>query len=280
MRRLHPGSRWRSGRRSRTASTTTSSSRADPRGRPRGHRNGGCPRAVRGAQLGEVEVGRDEARTRFETEGELAKVELVDTADGDISLYTQGDFTDLCRGPHLQDSRPIKAFKLDWPGRGLLARRREEQPAHPDLRDGFTQADLDALEQARLRTTIRGIGTQLDLFHFDEHSPGSPFWHPKGMALFNVLEDLRRSENTRRGDEVRTPIIYDKSLWETSGHWEKFRENMFQIPVDEQQLYALKPMNCPGYMLLFRSRLAATPLRPVRRGGAPTATSPPAPCTG
>ena len=85
------------------------------------------------------------------------------------------------------------------------------------------------------------------------------------MALFNVLEDLRRSENTRRGyDEVRTPIIYDKSLWETSGHWEKFRENMFQIPVDEQHLYALKPMNCPGHMLLFRSRLHSYRDLPVR----------------
>ncbi len=132
----------------------------------------------------------------------------------------------------------------------------------------FTQADLDAylerLEQARANDHRR-LGTQLDLFHFDEHSPGSPFWHPKGMALFNVLEDLRRSENTRRGyDEVRTPIIYDKSLWETSGHWEKFRENMFQIPVDEQHLYALKPMNCPGHMLLFRSRLHSYRDLPVR----------------
>jgi threonyl-tRNA synthetase len=216
-----------------------------------------------------VEVGRDEARTRFETEGESYKVELVDTADGDISLYTQGDFTDLCRGPHLQDSRPIKAFKLT----GLAGAywRGDEKNSQLTRIYGtafFTQADLDAylerLEQARANDHRR-LGTQLDLFHFDEHSPGSPFWHPKGMALFNVLEDLRRSENTRRGyDEVRTPIIYDKSLWETSGHWEKFRENMFQIPVDEQHLYALKPMNCPGHMLLFRSRLHSYRDLPVR----------------
>jgi threonyl-tRNA synthetase len=216
-----------------------------------------------------VEVGRDEARARFETESEPYKVELVDTADGDISLYTQGDFTDLCLGPHLQDSRPIKAFKLT----GLAGAywRGDEKNTQLTRIYGtafFTQADLDAylerLEQARANDHRR-LGTQLDLFHFDEHSPGSPFWHPKGMALFNVLEDLRRSENTRRGyDEVRTPIIYDKSLWETSGHWEKFRENMFQIPVDEEHLYALKPMNCPGHMLLFRSRLHSYRDLPVR----------------
>ncbi len=216
-----------------------------------------------------AEVGRDQARSRFEAEGERYKVELVDTADGDISLYTQGDFTDLCRGPHLQDSKPIKAFKLT----GLAGAywRGDEKNTQLTRIYGtafFTQADLDAhlerLEQARANDHRR-LGTQLDLFHFDEHSPGSPFWHPKGMALFNVLEDLRRSENTRRGyDEVRTPIIYDKSLWETSGHWEKFRENMFQIPVDEQHLYALKPMNCPGHMLLFRSRLHSYRDLPVR----------------
>ena len=173
--------------------------------------------------------------------------------------------------------RPIKAFKLD----GLAGAywRGDEKNSQLTRIYGtafFTQADLDAylerLEQARANDHRR-LGTQLDLFHFDEHSPGSPFWHPKGMALFNVLEDLRRSENTRRGyDEVRTPIIYDKSLWETSGHWEKFRENMFQIPVDEQQLYALGPMNCPGYMLLFRSRLPAIAICPSgtpRRGPPP-----------
>ncbi|HET9287733.1 MAG TPA: threonine--tRNA ligase [Gaiella sp.] len=214
-------------------------------------------------------VSREEARQRFLAASEPYKVELVDTADGDISLYTQGDFTDLCRGPHLQDSGPIKAFKLT----GLAGAywRGDEKNTQLTRIYGtafFTQADLDAhlerLEQARANDHRR-LGTQLDLFHFDEHSPGSPFWHPKGMALFNVLEDLRRSENTRRGyDEVRTPIIYDKSLWETSGHWEKFRENMFQIPVDEQHLYALKPMNCPGHMLLFRSRLHSYRDLPVR----------------
>ena len=216
-----------------------------------------------------VETRRDEARSRFEAEGEPYKVELVDTAEGDISLYTQGDFTDLCRGPHLQDSKPIKAFKVT----GLAGAywRGDEKNTQLTRIYGtafFTQADLDAylerLEAARANDHRR-LGRELDLFHFDEHSPGSPFWHPKGMALVNVLEDLRRSENARRGyDEVRTPIIYDKSLWETSGHWEKFRENMFQIPVDDEHTYALKPMNCPGHMLLFRSRLHSYRDLPVR----------------
>jgi threonyl-tRNA synthetase len=216
-----------------------------------------------------TEIGRDEARSRFADDGEPYKVELVDTADGDISLYTQGDFTDLCRGPHLQDASPIQAVKLT----GLAGAywRGDEKNTQLTRIYGtafFSQADLDAylerLEQARANDHRR-LGQQLDLFHFDEHSPGSPFWHPKGMTLVNVLEDVRRRENARRGySEVRTPIIYDKSLWETSGHWAKFRENMFLIPVDEQHLYAMKPMNCPGHMLLFRSQLWSYRDLPVR----------------
>jgi threonyl-tRNA synthetase len=216
-----------------------------------------------------AEIGRDEARARFEAEGEQYKAELVDTAEGEISLYTQGDFTDLCRGPHLQDSSPIKALKLT----GLAGAywRGDEHNTQLTRIYGtafFTQADLDAylerLEQAR-QNDHRRLGQQLDLFHFDEHSPGSPFWHPKGMAIFNALEDLRRQENARRGYfEVKTPLIYDKALWVTSGHWEKFRENMFQIAVDDEHLYAIKPMNCPGHMLLFGSQLHSYRDLPVR----------------
>ncbi len=216
-----------------------------------------------------AEIGRDEARARFEAEGEHYKAELVDTAEGDISLYTQGDFTDLCRGPHLQDSSPIKALKLT----GLAGAywRGDEHNTQLTRIYGtafFTQADLDAylerLEQAR-QNDHRRLGQQLDLFHFDEHSPGSPFWHPKGMAIFNALEDLRRQENARRGySEVKTPLIYDKALWVTSGHWEKFRDNMFQIAVDDEHLYAIKPMNCPGHMLLFGSQLHSYRDLPVR----------------
>jgi threonyl-tRNA synthetase len=215
------------------------------------------------------EISRDEARERFTAEDEPYKVELVDTAEGDISLYTQGDFTDLCRGPHLQTSAPIKAVKLT----GLAGAywRGDETNTQLTRIYGtafYSQADLKAhlerLEQARARDHRR-LGVQLDLFHFDEHSPGSPFWHPKGMAIFNALEDLRRRENARRGySEVRTPLIYDKALWVTSGHWEKFRENMFLIPLDDEQVYAVKPMNCPGHMLLFGSQLRSYRELPLR----------------
>jgi threonyl-tRNA synthetase len=215
------------------------------------------------------EISADVARARFEAEGEPFKVELVDTAEGEISLYTQGDFTDLCRGPHLQNSTPIKAFRLTslagayWRGDSNNA-----QLTRIYGTAFFTQKDLDAslklLEEAKERDHRR-LGTQLDLFHFDEHSPGSPFWHPKGMAIFNTLEDLRRRENARRGySEVKTPLIYDKALWVTSGHWEKFRENMFQIPIDDEHTYAVKPMNCPGHMLLFGSQLRSYRELPLR----------------
>jgi threonyl-tRNA synthetase len=215
------------------------------------------------------QVSRDEARKRFEAEGEQYKVELVDTAEGDISLYTQGEFTDLCRGPHLQDSRPIKAIKLT----GLAGAywRGDEHNKQLTRIYGtafYSQDDLEAylerLEEAR-RRDHRRLGQELDLFHFDEHSPGSPFWHPKGMVIFSALEDLRRSENARRGYlEVKTPLIYDKSLWITSGHWEKFRENMFLIPIDEEHTYAIKPMNCPGHMVLFGSSLRSYRDLPLR----------------
>ncbi len=224
-----------------------------------------------------TELARDEARKRFETEGEPYKVELVDEAEGTISLYTQGDFTDLCRGPHLQDSKPLKALKLTglagayW--RGDSAKKQLTRIYGTAF---FSKKDLEAhlerLEEAK-RRDHRRLGTQLDLFHFDERSPGSPFWHPKGMAIFNQLEALRLRENARRGySEVKTPLIYEKALWVTSGHWEKFRENMFLIPVGEgeEQIYGIKPMNCPGHMLLFGSKLRSYRELPVRYAeGAP-----------
>jgi threonyl-tRNA synthetase len=215
------------------------------------------------------EVSRAEARQRFLEENEPYKVELVDAAEGDISLYTQGDFTDLCRGPHLQSSKPIKAFKLT----GLAGAywRGDEHNKQLTRIYGtafYSQADLDAylerLEEAR-RRDHRRLGAQLDLFHFDEHSPGSAFWHPHGMVIYNLLEDLRRRENAARGYvEVKTPLIYDKALWETSGHWEKFRENMFLIPLEHEQVYGIKPMNCPGHMLLFGSALRSYRELPLR----------------
>jgi threonyl-tRNA synthetase len=215
------------------------------------------------------EISREEAQKRFADEGEDYKVELVGTAEGDISLYTQGEFTDLCRGPHLQDSAPIKAIKLT----GLAGAywRGDEKNTQLTRIYGtafYNEADLkeylERLEEARSRDHRR-LGLQLDLFHFDEHSPGSPFWHPKGMTIFSILEDLRRRENARRGYlEVKTPLIYDKSLWVTSGHWEKFRESMFLIPLDEEHLYAIKPMNCPGHMVLYGSALRSYRELPLR----------------
>jgi threonyl-tRNA synthetase len=215
-------------------------------------------------------IGREAARARFEGEGEPYKVELVDTAEGDISLYTQGDFTDLCRGPHLQDSSPIKAVKLTGlAGAYWRGDERNTQLTRIYGTAFFTQADLDAylerLEQARANDHRR-LGPQLDLFHLQDASPGSPFWHPKGMTLWNVLEDLRRSENRRRGYlEVKTPLIYDKSVWETSGHWEKFRGEMFLVAGEGEEPHAgLKPMNCPGHMLLFGSGLRSYRDLPLR----------------
>jgi threonyl-tRNA synthetase len=221
------------------------------------------------------ELERDEAKRLFVKQEEPYKVELVDEAEGTISLYTQGDFTDLCRGPHLIDSKPVKAFKLT----GLAGAYWRGNSANKQLTRiygtaFFSKKDLEAhlarLEEAKKRDHRR-LGAQLDLFHFDEHSPGSPFWHPKGMTIFNQLEALRLRENARRGySEVKTPLIYDKALWVTSGHWEKFRENMFLIPVGEDHVYGIKPMNCPGHMLLFGSKLRSYRDLPLRYAeGAP-----------
>ncbi len=216
------------------------------------------------------ELSREDAVARFETGSQPYKVELARDAEGAISLYTQGAFTDLCRGPHLQNAAPIKAVKLtSLAGAYWRGNERNTQLTRIYGTAFFSQADLDAhlerLEQARARDHRR-LGAQLDLFHFDEHSPGSPLWHPKGMILYNQLEAIRRRENARRGYlEVKTPLIYDKALWVTSGHWDKFRENMFLVPGDtEDQTYGIKPMNCPGHMLLFGSQLRSYRDLPIR----------------
>jgi threonyl-tRNA synthetase len=201
------------------------------------------------------ETSRDDARRYFEEEGEPYKVELVDTAEGDISFYRQGDFVDLCRGPHLQDAAPIKAVKL-LSLAGAYWRGDEKRPqltrvygtAFFDPRD--LEAHLHRLEEAK-RRDHRRLGKELGLFDFSELAPGMPFWHPRGMVVWNVLEDLRRRENRRRGyQEVRTPQLYDSDLWRTSGHWEKYQEHMFRLEIEGRD-YGLKPMNCPGHCLLY-----------------------------
>jgi len=220
------------------------------------------------------EIDRDAARGYFEEQGEPYKVELVDTAEGDISIYEQGDFVDLCRGPHLQDSKPIKAVKL-MSLAGAYWRGDETKPqltrvygtAFYDPKD--LEEYLHRLEEAR-RRDHRRLGRELDLVHFDEHSPGSPIWHPNGMAIWNALEALRQRENARRGYlEVKTPLLYDTELWKISGHWEKYRDNMFLIEQPDKT-YGLKPMNCPGHMLLFGSQVRSHRDLPVRYAEAST----------
>jgi threonyl-tRNA synthetase len=222
------------------------------------------------------EVAHLEARKFFEDEDEPYKVELIDLIDDEISFYKQGDFIDLCRGPHLQDSSPIKAVKLtSLAGAYWRGDEKNKQLTRIYGTAFYSQADLDAymerLEEARKRDH-RKLGPQLDLFHLSEQSPGSPFWHPKGAAIWNELEALARRENARRGySEVKTPVIYDKSVWETSGHWDKFRQNMFLVVTDDDPHphAGLKPMNCPGHMLLFGERLRSyreLPIRYAERG--------------
>jgi threonyl-tRNA synthetase len=214
------------------------------------------------------ELSPEEARRRIDAEREPYKLELLEAADGPISFYTQGDFTDLCRGPHLQDSRPIKAIRLTGLS-GAYWRGDEHNPQLTRIYGTafYSQADLDAylerIEEAK-RRDHRRLGPQLDLFHFSERSPGSALWHPKGMVLFQVMEEIRRRENAKRGySEVRTPIIYDAETFYISGHFPKYEDLMFKLEVDNES-WAMKAMNCPGHMILFGSRLRSYRELPVR----------------
>jgi len=224
-----------------------------------------------GREWSREEVSAEEAKRVFAEEGERYKVELVDTAEGPITLYTQGEFTDLCRGPHLQNSKPIKALKLTGlAGAYWRGDERNTQLTRIYGTAFYSQEDLDRyltqLEEAR-RRDHRRLGRQLDLFHLAENSPGSPFWHPKGMVIWNALEDLRRRENLKRGySEVKTPLLYDVDTYITSGHYDNYAENIFFVQTHEEgeKEYALKPMNCPGHMLLFGSELRSYRDLPVR----------------
>jgi threonyl-tRNA synthetase len=229
-----------------------------------------------GREFSREEITRDEAKARFASEHEPYKLELVDTAEGDISLYLQShdgvvDFTDLCRGPHLQNSKPIKALKLTGLAGAYWRGDSSKQQLTRIYGTAFytpedLAAHLERLEEAR-RRDHRRLGVQLDLFHLSEHSPGSPFWHPKGMVIWNELEDLRRRENLRRGyKEVKTPLLYDVETYVTSGHYENYKENIFFVASreDSEKQFALKPMNCPGHMLLFGSALRSYRDLPLR----------------
>jgi threonyl-tRNA synthetase len=214
------------------------------------------------------ELDAGEAKRYFGEQGEDYKVELVDTAEGPISVYTQGDFTDLCRGPHLQESSPIKAIKLTGlAGAYWRGDERNKQLTRIYGTAFFDGKDLDAhlarLEETR-RRDHRRLGPQLDLFHFSERSPGSPLWHPKGMEIWSQLEAIRQRENARRGYlEVKTPLIYDDETFVISGHFPKYEDLMFKLDVDGHP-WAMKAMNCPGHMLLFGSKIRSYRELPVR----------------
>jgi threonyl-tRNA synthetase len=208
-----------------------------------------------GREWERFEVSREDARERFLAEEEPYKVELVETADGEISIYRQGDFVDLCRGPHLQNAKPIRAIKLlSLAGAYWRGDESKQQLTRVYGTAFYDPSDLDEylhrLEEAK-RRDHRVLGSRLGLFEFSELAPGMPFWQPKGMAVWNVLEDLRRRENERRGyAEVRTPQLYDADLWRTSGHWEKFRDDMYGLEIEGRE-FGLKPMNCPGHCLVY-----------------------------
>ncbi len=208
----------------------------------------------------------EEAREYFLNLNQSFKVELIDdllaAAEGGaaptLSVYGQGEFTDLCRGPHVPSTGRLGAFKLTSLA-GAYWRGDERKPMLTRIYGTAfaTRADLDAylrqLELARQRDHRR-IGRDLDLFSFHDEGPGFPFFHPKGMRLWNAIIDFWRAEHVRAGyEEISTPVILRRELWERSGHWDNYKDNMYFTEIDEQP-YAVKPMNCPGGLLIYKSR--------------------------
>ncbi len=215
-------------------------------------------------------VSKAEAVRRFEALGESYKLEIMDDLGGDIfSIYTNGEFVDLCRGPHIPSTGALKAFKLTHVA-GAYWRGDEKRPmlqriygtAFSD--DKALKTHLKRLEEA-IKRDHRKLGTQLDLFSFHEEAgPGMALWHPKGMLVRTVLEDFERKEHLKRGYSiVQGPILLRKELWERSGHYENYRENMYFTEVDEQA-YGVKPMNCLSHMLIYRTRVRSYRDLPMR----------------
>ena len=215
---------------------------------------------------------RDEAVAYFKSIGEHYKAEIISSipANEDVSLYAEGKFTDLCRGPHVPSTGKIKVFKLMklagayWRGDSkneMLQRiygtawgRKEDQEAY-----------LHMLEEAEKRDH-RKLGRQLDLFHFQDEAPGLIFWHPKGWTVWQQVEQYMRAVYQDNGfQEVKAPQILDRSLWEKSGHWENYKENMFTTE-SENRSYALKPMNCPGHVQIYKSNMHSYRELPLRYG--------------
>ena len=206
---------------------------------------------------------RDEAIAFFEKKGEAFKVELVGAiaADQDLKIYKQGDWLDLCRGPHMSSTGKIgTAFKLMkvagayWRGdsnRPMLSRIYGTAFAKQEELDAY----LKQIEEAE-RRDHRRLGREMDLFHFQEEGPGTIFWHPKGWTLFqSLISYMRRRQQDNDYIEVNTPQVLDRALWETSGHWQTYRENMFVTKTEDERVFALKPMNCPGHVQIFKNGL-------------------------
>ena len=215
---------------------------------------------------------RDEAVEYFKGIGELYKAEIIASipANEDVSLYREGAFEDLCRGPHVPSTGKLKHFKLMkvagayWRGdhrNEMLQRIYGTAWATKDE----LQQYLLMLEEAEKRDHRR-LGRELDLFHLDEHSPGTVFWHAKGWTLWQQVEQYMRAVYRDNGyQEVKGPQILDKALWEKTGHWEKYRDNMF-VTESEKRDYALKPMNCPGHILIFNQGIKSYRDLPLRYG--------------
>ena len=215
---------------------------------------------------------RDEAVAYFKGMGENYKAEIIGSipSNEDVSLYKEGAFEDLCRGPHVPSTGKLKHFKLMkvagayWRGdsKNEMLQRiyGTAWTSKEDLQNYLTQ-----LEEAEKRDH-RKLGRELDLFHIDEHAPGLVFWHPKGWSVWQKVEQYMRAVYQDNGyQEVKGPQIIDKSLWEKTGHWDKYRDNMFTTE-SEKRDYALKPMNCPGHILIFKQGMKSYRDLPLRYG--------------
>jgi threonyl-tRNA synthetase len=217
-------------------------------------------------------VSRQEALDFFQAKGEAYKVELInDLPDSEtITLYTQGEFTDLCRGPHFPSTKWMgKAFKLTkvagayWRGNSDNAMLQRIYGTHWPSKEAL-DAHLKQIEEAE-RRDHRKLGVAMDLFHFQPDAPGCVFWHPKGWQMFMSLNDYMRARNQKAGYfEVNTPEIMDRSLWEKSGHWEAYHDNMFVTETEDGRLFAIKPMNCPGHVQIFNQGLRSYRELPYR----------------
>lgn len=217
-------------------------------------------------------LARDEAVAYFKGMGEHYKAEIIASipSNEDVSLYREGSFEDLCRGPHVPSTGKLKFFKLMkvagayWRGDHHNEMLQRIYGTAWGTKDEL-QNHLTMLEEAEKRDH-RKLGRDLDLFHIDEHSPGTVFWHPKGWTLWQEVEQYMRRVYQNNGyQEVKGPQILDKTLWEKTGHWDKYRDNMFTTE-SEKRDYALKPMNCPGHILIFKQGIKSYRDLPLRYG--------------